>query len=236
MWIWYPDGQEVAMAPCVLVQSVERLSFYFWGTCSRAAHCALPAPTETHTAPTQTWPAWMAWCWSSSSADQDGSLYIYEDSKDPSLTGLRHSVYPVAGPRSLPLMPAAPVQLLGCKPLLNTHTQNQVYPAVGPDLRSPRLPSLRSPGQASIQSPSSPVAASQTSYPAHQLLWLEVCQQIALTHAVLQFLRETYTQVTLVAGIQTYWPLWPAVPSPVAGKHTYTQNCMWDHTESRNRI
>lgn len=89
-------------------------------------------------------------------------------------------------------VPTAPVQLPGHKPLLNTHRQNQVYLAVGSDLRSSKLPSLTLPGQPSIESPISPVADSQTSYPTHQLLWLRVCQQIPLTHEVLQFLRETY--------------------------------------------
>lgn len=92
----YPDEQGVAIAPCALVQPVERLSFL--GTHSHTAHSALPTPTET-------WPAWLTWWWSSSSADQDGSLYIFEDNKALSVTGLRQSVYAVAGPR--PLRPSA---------------------------------------------------------------------------------------------------------------------------------
>lgn len=90
---------------CVLDQPAERPSFYSQETHLCAAHSGLPAPTEMHIAPAQKWPAWTAWCCSSSPTDQDGNLYIEEDSKNPSVTGLRHSVYPVADLR--PLAPNA---------------------------------------------------------------------------------------------------------------------------------
>lgn len=96
----------------VLVQPVERLSFYSQGTQSHTVHSASPKPTET-------WPASLTWCWSSSSADQDGSLYILEDNKAPSVTGLRQPVYAVAGPRPLPRNAHSPT------PAARTQTSSQ---------------------------------------------------------------------------------------------------------------
>lgn len=104
--------------------------------------------------------------------------------------GLQDSVYPVAGPRALVPDAPAPLQLLGHKLLLITRTPT----GLPGSWSSPTV------------SPSSPVAASHTSYPAHQLPWLEVCQQVTLTHAVRQFPRDTYTRVTLVAGIPPAGP------------------------------
>lgn len=62
-----------------------RMSFYSQMAWSHATCSALPTPAGT-------WPVWMEWCWSSS-ADQSGSLHIYEDNKEPSVTGLRDSLW-----------------------------------------------------------------------------------------------------------------------------------------------
>lgn len=203
------------------------------GTHSHTAHFALLTPTET-------WPAWLTWWWSSSSADQDESLYVFEDNKAPSVTGLRQSVYAVAGPR--PLCPSAHSPT----PAARTQTSSQ-YTQTKPGLPGswsrPTFfqAAISHTGQPSIECPISPVADSQTSYPTQQLLWLKDCQQIPLTHEVLQFLRETYLRShRLLASrpIDSYdfQSLLQLLHIHIHIQCTYTQNCTWDHTESRNRI
>lgn len=68
---WWTEGCSGSMCPGPTGREDE---IYSQGSRWCTGHRALPAPTEMHTAPTQPWPAWMAWCWSSSAADQDGSV------------------------------------------------------------------------------------------------------------------------------------------------------------------
>lgn len=108
----------------------------------------------------------MAWCWSSSPTDQDGNLYIDEDNKNPSVTGLRHSVYAVAdlrplAPNAHSSTPAAVTQTSSHY----THTQTGLSSSWSRPLISQDaiFQTLR---LAEYPEPSSPVAASQTSYAA----------------------------------------------------------------------